>query len=102
MIVVDKPWAIFDDNKAEKIFDFDKVRDKISELTDKIAGKSKGIVDNPIIMTVYSSSCPDLTIIDLPGITRIPLPGQQQDIEKVTKEMAKRYTLLSSYGLLRL
>ena len=42
-------------------------------------------------MTVYSSSCPDLTIIDLPGITRIPLPGQQQDIEKVTKEMAKRY-----------
>ena len=67
--LVDKPWAIFDENKAEKIFDFDKVRDKISELTDKIAGKSKGIVDNPIIMTVYSSSCPDLTIIDLPGIT---------------------------------
>lgn len=34
-------------------------------------------------MTVYSSVCPDLTLIDLPGITRIPLAGSDQpnDIE---------------------
>lgn len=44
-------------------------------------------------MTIYSSDCPDLTIIDLPGITRIPLSGTDQkvDIERVTTEMAKHY-----------
>jgi len=87
----DKPWAVFEEIKAEKFFDFDKVKDKINELTDKICGVSKGIVDNPIVMTVYSPSCPDLTLIDLPGITRVPLPGQDPDIERITKTMAKRY-----------
>jgi hypothetical protein len=58
-----------------------------------VAGIKKGIVDDPIILTVYSSTCPDLTVIDLPGITRIPIAGSDQgeDIEKVTKEMAYRY-----------
>jgi len=42
-------------------------------LTDKVAGPKKGIVDKPIILTIYSSTCPDLTLIDLPGITRIPM-----------------------------
>lgn len=39
---------------------------------------------------VYSYECPDLTLIDLPGITRISV-GQQFDIERVTTDMAKRY-----------
>lgn len=43
-----------------------------------------------IIISVYSYECPDLTLIDLPGITRISV-GQQYDIEKITIEMAKRY-----------
>jgi len=66
------------------------VREKINELTDKQAGKNKGIIEEPIILTVYSTTCPDLTIIDLPGITRIPLQNSDQpkDIEKITKNMA--------------
>lgn len=40
-----------------------------------MAGKNKGIVNDPIKLTVYSNDCPDLTLVDLPGITRIPLKG---------------------------
>lgn len=87
-----KPYAEFtNDNQKIKIYDFDKAREKIAELTDKIAGKNKGIVDDPITMTVYSQSCPDLTLIDLPGITRIAQADQVKDIEKVTKDMCRRY-----------
>ena len=65
----------------------------IETLTDKVAGKKKNIVDKPIILSVYSRECPDLTLVDLPGITRIRLQGTEQgdDIEKVTKDMARRY-----------
>ena len=78
------------------------MRDKINELTEKIAGKNKGIIDEPIILTVHAESCPDLTVIDLPGITRIPLAGsdQKQDIEKITKDMALRYLLMHLYSSL--
>jgi dynamin 1-like protein len=33
----------------------------------------------------------DLTLIDLPGITRIPIGNQPKDIERITKEMVTRY-----------
>eukprot|EP00824_Muranothrix_gubernata_P000001 TRINITY_DN0_c0_g1_i1.p1 TRINITY_DN0_c0_g1~~TRINITY_DN0_c0_g1_i1.p1 ORF type:complete len:760 (-),score=142.76 TRINITY_DN0_c0_g1_i1:32-2056(-) len=88
-----KPWGVFEEIKGEKFFDFQKVREKIDWLTDQVAGKKKGIVDRPIILTIYSHTCPDLTLIDLPGITRIPLAGSDQpaDIEKITKSMCHRY-----------
>ena len=88
-----KPWAEFGELKGKKFFDFEEVRNTIDVLTDKIAGKKKGIVDKPIVISIHSHTCPDLTLIDLPGITRIPLQGSDQgvDIEKVTKKMALRY-----------
>lgn len=47
-------------------------------------------MNDPIKLRVFSTDCPDLTIIDLPGITRIDVKGQK-DIEKITTEMAKYY-----------
>jgi hypothetical protein len=57
------------------------VKDSIVALTEKIAGNSKNIVDKPIVLNIYSPTCPDLTLIDLPGITRIPIAGQDKNIE---------------------
>ena len=74
--------------KGEKFYDFGKVRETIDWLTDEIAGKKKNIVDKPIVLHIYSPTCPDLTLIDLPGITRIALQGSEQpkDIERITRE----------------
>ena len=86
------PFAEFDRLPGQRFTDFGKVREMINELTEKVAGKNKGIVDEPIILSIHAETCPDLTVIDLPGITRIPLAGsdQKQDIERITKEMALR------------
>lgn len=62
-------------------------------LTDKVCGKSKNIVDNPIILDVYSRHCPNLTIIDLPGLTRIAIEGQDQNIHQITTNMIKKYMM---------
>jgi replication fork clamp-binding protein CrfC len=60
-------------------------------LTDKVCGQKKNIVDKPIVLNIFSHTCPDLTMVDLPGITRIPIDGQDKDIEKITKNMCARY-----------
>lgn len=88
-----EPWAVFDEVKGKKFTDFKEVRTTIEQLTDKHAGVKKNIVDDPIVLTVYSYTCPDLTLVDLPGITRIPLKDSDQpvDIERITTEMAKKY-----------
>ena len=65
----------------------------IQKKTDEIAGSNKGIIDKAIKLSIYANDCPDLTIIDLPGITKVALEGtdQKDDIEEVTKRMALRY-----------
>ena len=40
---------------------------------------------------MYSADCPDLTIIDLPGITRIAYGDQPKNIEQITKNMVTHY-----------
>lgn len=87
-----QPYAIFEqDDPNNKITDFAKIKTKIEKLTEEVCGDNRGIVDKPIVLNVYSPSCPDLTLIDLPGITRIAQGGQAQNVEEITKNMAKRY-----------
>ena len=86
-----KPSAIFDEVRGEKFYDFNKVRETIEKLTDDVCAGEKNIVDKPIVLNVYSPTCPDLTLIDLPGITRVPVGKQPKNIEEITKKMAKRY-----------
>lgn len=87
-----QPYAVFPDEiPGRKFTNFSEVRDNIIGLTDKVCGTNKNIVDKPIVLQVYSHTCPDLTLIDLPGITRIAIAGQSEDIEKVTRMMAHRY-----------
>lgn len=69
------PWAKFDEVPNKKFTNFSEVRETINFLTDKICGKSSNIIDKPIVLHVTSHTCPDLTMVDLPGITRIPMAG---------------------------
>ena len=67
------------------------VKQRIEMLTDKVCGNSKNIVNDPIVLTVYSSWVPNLTLVDLPGITRVAIEGQPENIEEITKKMAAKY-----------
>ncbi|KAF2313361.1 hypothetical protein GH714_010566 [Hevea brasiliensis] len=59
--------------------------DAISLATDEIAGDGKGISNTPLTLVVKKKGIPDLTMIDLPGITRVPVHGQPEDIyEQIT------------------
>ena len=86
-----EPWAIFEERKGIKFTDFIKVREIIEALTDEVCKSNKNIIDKPIILNVYSPTCPDLTLVDLPGITRVPVGDQPENIEEITKNMAIRY-----------
>ena len=92
-IAVDKPYAVFDKNKGEKIEDFEVVKKKIEEYTDIEAGVRKGIINSPIVLTIYSKNVPDLSLVDLPGITKVPVKGSDHpdNIEELTTDLAVSY-----------
>jgi GTP-binding protein EngB required for normal cell division len=67
------------------------VADAINAATAEIAGGGKGISDAPITLIVRKRGVPDLTLVDLPGITRVPVQGQPEDIYDQVAKIIKQY-----------
>lgn len=60
---------------------------EIEAETDRITGGNKGISNIPINLRVYSPNVLNLTLIDLPGLTKVPIGDQPADIENQIKSM---------------
>ncbi|XP_072277128.1 interferon-induced GTP-binding protein Mx2-like [Pyxicephalus adspersus] len=67
------------------------VEDEVRRAQNFIAGEGNGICDNLITLEVVSPDVPDLTLIDLPGITRVALPNQPPHIGHQIKMMIRKY-----------
>ncbi|XP_073047461.1 putative dynamin-related protein 4A [Primulina eburnea] len=66
--------------------DEERISDDIIAATDEIAGKGKGVSNTPLTLIVKKNGVPDLTMVDLPGITRVAVHGQPEDIyEQISK-----------------
>ncbi|CAD6258435.1 unnamed protein product [Miscanthus lutarioriparius] len=63
----------------------------IDAATAEIAGSGKGISDAPITLVVRKKGVPDLTLVDLPGITRVPVQGQPEDIYDQIARIIRAY-----------
>ncbi|XP_053505848.1 interferon-induced GTP-binding protein Mx1-like isoform X2 [Ictalurus furcatus] len=50
-----------------------------------------GMSDELISLEVTSTNAPDLTFIDLPGIVRVPVEGQPEDIGEQIKSLMKKF-----------
>jgi len=44
-----------------------------------------------ISLTVYSPNVVDLTLVDLPGMTKVPVKGQPEDIEEQIKNLTYKF-----------
>ncbi len=67
---------------------------QIERCTAAEAGDDKGISDKPINLKVFSPHVLDLTLIDLPGITKVAVGAQPQDIEARVRDMCLRCVCL--------
>ena len=47
--------------------------------------------DQPIFLTIHSQNVVDLTLVDLPGITKVPVKGQAIDIESQIKRLIMKF-----------
>ncbi|KIX94100.1 vacuolar protein sorting-associated protein 1 [Fonsecaea multimorphosa CBS 102226] len=80
-------WGEFLHLPGQKFHDFNKIRDEIVKETEAKAGRNVGISPQPINLRIYSPNVLTLTLVDLPGLTKVPVGDQPRDIEKQIKEM---------------
>uniref|UniRef100_A0A8C1UEE5 Dynamin-1-like protein n=1 Tax=Cyprinus carpio TaxID=7962 RepID=A0A8C1UEE5_CYPCA len=75
---------------AQIFTDFSEIRKEIEEETDRCTN-NKGISPEPINLKIYSPNVLSLTLVDLPGITKVPVGDQPEDIETQVREMILSY-----------
>ncbi|KAA0722604.1 Interferon-induced GTP-binding protein [Triplophysa tibetana] len=76
---------------CEDIDDPEDVEKKIREAQDKIAGPGVSISEDLISLQITSPNVPDLTLIDLPGIARVAVKGQPENIGEQIKRLIKKF-----------
>ncbi|XP_051758219.1 dynamin-1-like protein isoform X2 [Ctenopharyngodon idella] len=83
-------WGTFLHCKNQIFTDFNEIRKEIEEETDR-STNNKGISPEPIYLKIYSPNVLSLTLVDLPGITKVPVGDQPEDIETQVQEMILSY-----------
>ena len=84
-------WIEFLHKPGEKFFDLQKARDEIEIDTTRKCGHNKEISAEPILCKVFSRTVVNLTLVDLPGMTKIPQGGQPDNIERQIIELCHSY-----------
>ncbi|XP_016378707.1 dynamin-1-like protein isoform X3 [Sinocyclocheilus rhinocerous] len=84
-------WGKFLHTKNKIYTDFDEIRQEIENETERVSGNNKGISDEPIHLKVFSPHVVNLTLVDLPGITKVPVGDQPKDIELQIRELILKY-----------
>uniref|UniRef100_A0A8C9T066 Dynamin-2 n=1 Tax=Scleropages formosus TaxID=113540 RepID=A0A8C9T066_SCLFO len=84
-------YAEFLHCKGKKFTEFDEVRQEIEGETDRVTGQNKGISPVPINLRVYSPHVLNLTLVDLPGMTKVPVGDQPADIEHQIRDMIMQF-----------
>lgn len=84
-------WGKFLHLKERKIADFDEICQEIERETERVTGNNKGISSEPIRLKIYSPKVLNLTLVDLPGVTKVPVGDQPLDIENQIRHLILQY-----------
>ncbi|KAL1556517.1 Phragmoplastin drp1c [Salvia divinorum] len=84
-------YAEFLHAPRKKFADFAAVRKEIADETDRITGQTKQISNVPIQLSIYSPNVVNLTLIDLPGLTKVAVEGQPETIVQDIEMMVRSY-----------
>uniref|UniRef100_A0A2P2MPS2 Uncharacterized protein MANES_07G041100 n=1 Tax=Rhizophora mucronata TaxID=61149 RepID=A0A2P2MPS2_RHIMU len=88
---IEEEWGEFLHLPGKQFYDFSEIRREIQAETNKEAGGNKGVSDKQIRLKIFSPNVLDITLVDLPGITKVPVGDQPSDIEARIRTMIMSY-----------
>ncbi|XP_047337944.1 phragmoplastin DRP1A-like [Impatiens glandulifera] len=86
-----REYAEFMHLPRKRFTDFAAVRKEIADETDRETGRSKQISTVPIYLSIHSPNVVNLTLIDLPGLTKVAVDGQPDSIVADIENMVRSF-----------
>ena len=85
-------WVQFLHTGDEKVFtDMKEVQEEIVADTARVCGGDKVISGKPIHVKLHSTKIPSLTLVDLPGLTKIAVGDQPKNIDKLIEKLVRSF-----------
>ena len=69
-------WGEFLHAPGRRFISFEAIRAEIEDETERKLGKSKSVSADPIRLAIFSPHVVDLSLVDLPGMTKVPIADQ--------------------------
>ncbi|KAK4750046.1 hypothetical protein SAY87_027495 [Trapa incisa] len=92
----DEEYGEFLHVSGKRFYDFSEIRREVQNETDREAGDNKGVSDRQIRLKIFSPNVLDITLVDLPGLTKVPVGDQPSDIEARIRTMIMSYIKVPS------
>ncbi|ERN14117.1 dynamin-related protein 5A [Amborella trichopoda] len=86
-----REYAEFLHLPRKRFTDFALVRKEISDETDRVTGRTKQVSTVPIHLSIYSPNVVNLTLIDLPGLTKVAVEGQPDSVVADIEHMVRSF-----------
>lgn len=83
--------GVFSHKSNIQMRDFSEIRREIEAETERLVGRRCGISSEPIRLKITSPNVVDITLIDLPGMTKVPVGDQPHDISEQIRKMILDY-----------
>lgn len=87
-----KEWGEFLHIPGQK-FEFQNISNEIEKETIRELGKGSNISSKPINLKIYSPTVLNLTLVDLPGLTKVAVGDQDKNISHLIKEMVMSFII---------
>ncbi|EFN57531.1 hypothetical protein CHLNCDRAFT_34749 [Chlorella variabilis] len=87
-----REYGEFGHMAGQKFYDFEEIRKEIEAETMRHTQKRGTIVSPvPITLRIVSPQLPALSMVDMPGLTKVPIDGQPKSIVQELENMARDY-----------
>uniref|UniRef100_A0AC35EU33 Dynamin-type G domain-containing protein n=1 Tax=Panagrolaimus sp. PS1159 TaxID=55785 RepID=A0AC35EU33_9BILA len=91
--LLDGDFATFEHQQGKTYTNFEEVRKEIEAETNRGTSGKKGVSRKQISLKIYSANVVNLSLVDLPGITKVPVDDQPANIEGLILEMIKPFII---------
>src|SRR6201999_3386808 len=84
-------YGVFGHKPQQRFTNYADIRQEIENDTKAVVRDHMGVSNIPINLTIYSPHVVNLTLIDLPGMVKVPSQGQPIDIVKKIDDIILEY-----------
>ena len=90
---MEEQYGMFAHQPGVKYTSFSDIRDEIQAETDRSTGTGKNVSNQAINLTIRDSNVPNLTLVDLPGLTKVAVEDQDPSIVEMIHTMVLQYIM---------